>query len=191
MSNQPIIHQPVASPNPSRPLKDQLKEQRKPLISNAPNSAQANHRNADNLATQPPQITEMERHQLLVQWNDTTTDYPKDTCIYQLFAEQAERTPNAVAIVFGHEQLTYRELNTRVDQLAHHLQCCGVSQGDLVGIAVERSLEMVIGLIATLKAGGAYVPLDPSYPQERLSFMLADTNIKLLLDSCVLKVLRI
>jgi amino acid adenylation domain-containing protein len=128
-----------------------------------------------------PLLTQPERHQLLVEWNDTERDYPKDKCIHQLFEEQVEKTPDAVAVVFEEQQLTYRQLNARANQLAHHLKSLGVKPETLVGIWVERSLEMVIGLLGILKAGGAYVPLDPHYPQERLSYILADSGIDVLL----------
>ncbi|WP_137669642.1 AMP-binding protein, partial [Sphaerospermopsis reniformis] len=95
--------------------------------------------------------------------------------------EQVEKTPNAIAVVFENEQLTYQQLNSRANQLAHHLQSLGVKTETLVGICVERSLEMVIGLLGILKAGGAYVPLDPEYPTERLSFMLEDAQVSVLL----------
>ncbi|MFK0730682.1 MAG: amino acid adenylation domain-containing protein [Gloeotrichia echinulata HAB0833] len=128
-----------------------------------------------------PLLSEAQRHQLLVEWNDTQVDYPHDLCIHQLFEEQVERNPDAVAVVFEEQQLTYDELNCRANQLAQYLRSLGVSADVLVGICVERSLEMVVGLLGILKAGGAYVPLDPDYPTERLSFMLADTQIKVLL----------
>ncbi|BAY99674.1 amino acid adenylation domain-containing protein [Tolypothrix tenuis PCC 7101] len=118
--------------------------------------------------------------QLLATWNQTQTNYPQDKSIHQLFEEQVARTPDAVALVFPGQQLTYQELNTRANQLAQYLQTLGVGADVLVGICVERSLEMIVGLLGILKAGGAYVPLDPGYPQERLAFMLADTQIKLL-----------
>ncbi|MEA5552712.1 amino acid adenylation domain-containing protein [Anabaena cylindrica UHCC 0172] len=117
----------------------------------------------------------------LQQWNQTQIDYPPNICIHQLFAQQVERTPDAVALVFENEQLTYRELNIKANQLAHHLQKLGVQPEILVGICVTRSLEMVIGILGILKAGGAYVPLDPTYPLERLEFMLADAQVPLLL----------
>ncbi len=132
-------------------------------------------------------LTEAERHQLLVEWNDTATDYPKDKCIHHLFEEQVERTPEAVAVMFETQALTYRELNTRANQLAHHLQSLGVGPETLVGICVERSLEMVVGLLGILKAGGAYLPLDPAYPQERLAFMLQDADVSVLLTQAHLK----
>lgn len=126
-------------------------------------------------------LTPAEQQQLLVEWNNTKKDYPQDKCIHQLFEEQVERSPNAVAVVFEGEELTYRELNTRANQLAHYLRSLGVGTEVLVGICVERSLEMVIGLLGILKAGGAYVPLDSAYPQERLAFILEDSSASVLL----------
>ncbi|MHC5598560.1 MAG: amino acid adenylation domain-containing protein, partial [Nostoc sp.] len=130
---------------------------------------------------QLPLLTEVEQHQLLVEWNDTQVDYPQDLCIHQLFEQQVERTPDAVAVIFENQQLTYHQLNSRTNQLAHYLRSWGVGADVLVGICVERSLEMVVGLLGILKAGGAYLPLDPEYPQERLSFMLEDTQVSVLL----------
>jgi len=126
-------------------------------------------------------LSEREQHQLLIKWNDTRADYPQDGCIHQLFEQQAERTPDAVAVVFEDQKLTYRELNERANKLAHYLQQLGVQPEVLVGICVERSLEAIVGLLGILKAGGAYVPLDPTYPKERLSFMLEETQVSVLL----------
>ncbi|MFO1432623.1 MAG: amino acid adenylation domain-containing protein [Candidatus Competibacteraceae bacterium] len=131
---------------------------------------------------QLPLLTEAEQRRLLLEWNNTQIDYPRDTCLHQLFEEQVARTPEAIAVVFGEEQLTYHELNTRANQLAQHLQTLGIGPGMLVGLCMERSLEMVVGLLGILKAGGAYVPLDPSYPPERLAFMLADAQTSVLLS---------
>jgi amino acid adenylation domain-containing protein len=127
-----------------------------------------------------PLLTEGEKHQL-VEWNDTKSDYPRDRCIHELFEEQVERTPGAIAVVFEGQQLSYRELNTRANQLAHYLGNLGVGADVPVGICVERSIEMVVGLLGILKAGGAYVPLDPAYPKERLAFMLEDAQLRALL----------
>jgi aspartate racemase len=128
-----------------------------------------------------PLLTPAEQHQLLVEWNNTQTDYPNNTCIHQLFEAQVERTPNAVAVVFEDEQLTYQELNRRANQLAHYLQKLGVKPEILVGICLERSPLMLVGLLGILKAGGAYVPLDPDYPADRLAFMVQDSQIAVLL----------
>jgi amino acid adenylation domain-containing protein len=127
-----------------------------------------------------PLLTAPEQQQLL-EWNHTQTDFPKTVCIHQLFENQVERTPDAVAIVFDGKQLSYRELNGRANQLAHHLISLGVKPEALVGICVERSIEMIVGLLGILKAGGAYVPLDPAYPPVRLTFMLADAQVPVLL----------
>ena len=116
-----------------------------------------------------------ERQQILYEWNATDTAFPKDKCVHQLFEQQVDQTPDAVAVVYEDQQLSYRELNLRANQLAHHLRDLGVKPDDRVAICVERSFEMIIGLLAVLKAGGAYVPLDPSYPIDRLNFMLQDT----------------
>src|SRR4028119_825011 len=128
-----------------------------------------------------PLLTQAERHQLLVEWNDTKVEYPFDKCIHQLFEEQVERWPDSEAVLFEDKQLTYRELNQRANCLAHHLRTLGVGPEVLVGICVERSLEMVVGLLGILKAGGAYVPLDSAYPPERLAFMLEDSQVGVLL----------
>jgi amino acid adenylation domain-containing protein/FkbH-like protein/non-ribosomal peptide synthase protein (TIGR01720 family)/FkbM family methyltransferase len=128
-----------------------------------------------------PLLTEGERHQLLVSWNNTKVPYLDTKCIHQLFQEQVARTPDAVAVVYDNESLTYKELNKRANQLAHYLQTLGVSADVLVGICVERSPQMIIGMLAILKAGGAYVPLDSSYPQERLAYMLNDSQVSILL----------
>ena len=137
--------------------------------------------NPEQRLSELPLLTEAERRQLLVEWNDTKRDYPKDKCVHELFEEQVERTPDAVAVVFEDTQLTYRELNRRANQLAHYLQKLGVGPEALVGVCVERSLEMVVGLLGILKSGGAYVPLDPAYPKERLAFMVADSQAAVLL----------
>jgi amino acid adenylation domain-containing protein len=126
-------------------------------------------------------LTGEEREQLLVEWNNTDREYPREQTIHQLFEAQAERTPDAVAAVFNNEQITYRQLNERANQLAHYLQNLGVGPEVLVAICMDRSLEMVIGLLGILKAGGAYVTLDPSHPQERLSFIIEDARSPVLL----------
>ncbi|MEK7785395.1 MAG: condensation domain-containing protein, partial [Chloroflexota bacterium] len=135
----------------------------------------------DQPITTLPMLTEAERHQLFVEWNDTTAEFPCDTCVPQLFAEQVERDPGAVAVTAGEQALTYLELNRRANQVAHYLRTLDVKPGTLVGICVERSLELVVGALGVLKAGGAYVPMDPAYPPERLAFMLEDSGASVLL----------
>ncbi|HYH81285.1 MAG TPA: amino acid adenylation domain-containing protein, partial [Longimicrobium sp.] len=126
-------------------------------------------------------LGEAERALVLEAWNDTAAAFPADRCIHELFEAQAARTPGAVAVRFEEESLTYRELNERANRLARHLAGLGVGPEARVGVCLERSLEMVVSLLAVLKAGGAYVPLDPGYPAERLAYMLADSDIPVLL----------
>ncbi len=126
-----------------------------------------------------PLLSAAERHELLVTWNDTQTAVPPQ-CVHELFAAQVERTPEAVAIEFAGQPLTYRQLNVRANQLAHYLQERGVGPEVRVGVCLERSLDLVVALLGILKAGGAYVPLDPAYPRERLAFMLQDSQAPLL-----------
>jgi amino acid adenylation domain-containing protein len=123
-----------------------------------------------------PLLAESARRQLLVEWNDTAAAYPRDKCVHDLFVEQAARTPDAVALVYEDSALSYGELDRRSNRLAHYLRGLGVGPEVIVGLCVERSLEMVMGLLGILKAGGAYLPLDPSYPSERLAYMLADAR---------------
>ena len=125
-------------------------------------------------------LPEAQRRQLLVQWNDTVRSYPSDQTVHALIEAQVERTPEAGAVVFAGKSATYRELNERANQLARHLRTLGVGPDVVVGLSVERSLEMVIALLAILKAGGAYIPLDPSFPQERLAFMVEDAALTVL-----------
>jgi len=126
-------------------------------------------------------LTGAERQQLLGEWNDTDTPYPSDTCVHHLFEAQVERAPDSVALVFEDQHLTYRELNRRANRLAHYLRTLGVGPEALVGICMERSLEMVVAVLGILKAGGTYVPLDREYPKERLAFMLEDALVTVLL----------
>ena len=132
-------------------------------------------------------LSDAERHRLLVEWNDTAVPYPRDSCIHKLFEAQVARTPDATALVFADERLSYFELNARANRLAHHLIDLGVGPETLVGIAVERSIEMVVGLLGILKAGGAYLPLDPGYPAERIAFMLEDAGCPVLLTQAHLE----
>jgi amino acid adenylation domain-containing protein len=144
--------------------------------------------NPEQRISELPLLTEAEKHQLIIEWNDTKTDYPRDKCIHELFETQVEKTPDAIALVFPStgsgrgedQQITYRALNNRANQFAYYLQKLGVGPEVLVGICVERSVEMIVGLLGILKVGGAYVPLDPSYPTERLAFMLEDTKAAVL-----------
>lgn len=136
--------------------------------------------NPDECVGQLPLLSAAEQHQLLIEWNHTQTHYPHQ-CIHQLFEEQVKKTPDAVAVGFGNQQLTYRELNTRANQLAHYLQKLGVGKETLVGICLERSPNIIVAMLGILKAGGAYLPLDPTYPSDRLVFMLQDAQTFLLL----------
>jgi amino acid adenylation domain-containing protein len=126
-------------------------------------------------------LTDSEKEQLLFALNDTAGDYPHDVCLHEMFEQQAAHTPDAIAVAFQDEALTYRQLNERANQLAHYLRGQGVGPETMVGLMIERSIEMVVGLLGVLKAGGAYVPLDPQYPQDRLSFMMEDSQARVLL----------
>ena len=137
--------------------------------------------NPDSLISNLQLLTELERVQLL-EWNQTTTDYPSDQTVHELFEHQVLRTPENIAVVFEDEQLTYAQLNARANQLAHYLTNRGVGLGASVGICVERSTAMVVAVLGILKAGAAYVPLDLSYPKERLAFMLHDSQARILIS---------
>jgi len=128
-----------------------------------------------------PLLTDAERQQLLLDWNRTQMDYSSDQCLHHLIEAQVSRAPEALAIAFEDQQLTYRELNRQANRLAHHLQKLGVGPDVLVGLCVERSAAMVVGLLGVLKAGAAYVPLDPGFPKERLSFILEDAQARVLI----------
>ncbi|GHO80005.1 hypothetical protein KSD_77760 [Ktedonobacter sp. SOSP1-85] len=134
-----------------------------------------------------PLLIEAQREELLHHWNDTGTTYPRSASLHQLFEEQVERSPDAVAVVFEGAELSYAELNRRANQLAHRLQEMQVGPDTLVGVCLERSLELVIALLGVLKAGGAYVPLDPVYPQERLHYMLHDAQVSVVLTQEALR----
>ncbi|MDM9585261.1 non-ribosomal peptide synthetase [Nostoc sp. GT001] len=148
------------------------------LMNDGQLSSSENNLERDNLRLT---ILKKSENNLLIELNHTQTDYPQQASIHQLFEAQVEKTPDAVALIFNNQHLTYRDLNSRANQLAQHLQSLGVGTETLVGICIERSLEMIVALLAILKAGGAYVPLDPGYPQERLAFMLSDTQVSILL----------
>jgi amino acid adenylation domain-containing protein len=126
-------------------------------------------------------LPEAERRRVLEEWNDTKTELPSEQCIHEMFEQQAQRTPEAVAVICEGCSLTYRELNQRANQLAHALRESGVGPEVIVGVYMERSLEMVVALLGVLKSGGAYIPLDPAYPAERLAFMLEDTQAPVVL----------
>ncbi|HEY0544285.1 MAG TPA: amino acid adenylation domain-containing protein [Pyrinomonadaceae bacterium] len=128
-----------------------------------------------------PLLTAAEERQLLVEWNETTRDFPRDVCIHELFERQACETPDSIALIFDDEQMTYRELQMRANRLANYLRTLGVGAETVVGIMMERSMETLVGLLGILQAGGAYLPLDPELPQERLSFMLEDAHARVLL----------
>ncbi len=128
-----------------------------------------------------PLLTPAQRDQLLVEWNDTRTDYPRDACIHELFSAQAARAPHAVALVEADRRLTYGDLEARANQLAHYLRGLGVGPDTLVGLCIDRSIEMVVALLGILKADGAYLPLDPAYPPGRLEAMLEDARASVLL----------
>jgi len=126
-------------------------------------------------------ISPDEQEQIIVKWNNTKMDFAGTECLHELFEQQAARTPEAVAVIFGSDSLTYQQLNERANQLAHHLRSLGVGAESVVAILMERSFEMVISMLAVLKAGGAYLPLDPEYPSQRLSYMLEDARVRVLL----------
>jgi amino acid adenylation domain-containing protein len=137
--------------------------------------------NADQPVSRLPLLNEAGRRQLAVDWNQTAADYPRNLCVHQLFEAQARKTPDAIAAVFESEQLTYRDLDRRANQLANYLRSTGVKPGVMVGMFVERSLDMIVALLGVMKAGGAYVPMDPTYPAERISFVLNDASVPVLL----------
>ncbi|WAM30052.1 non-ribosomal peptide synthetase [Myxococcus sp. NMCA1] len=139
--------------------------------------------NADQRLSELPLLRTEERQQLLVDWNAKSTAFPRETPIHSLFSEQAARTPDAVALVSGESIVTYAELERRANQLAHHLRTYGVSRGTRVGLCLERSPDMVVGLLAILKAGGAYVPVDHHYPAERISLLFQEAGIGVLVTT--------
>ncbi|MDZ8228014.1 amino acid adenylation domain-containing protein [Nostoc sp. ChiVER01] len=127
-------------------------------------------------------LTAQEQKQLLEEWNNTSADYPGDVSLHQLFEQQAKRSPNILALIDQSEQLTYQQLNQKVNQLTHYLINLGITS-EIVGICLERSIDMVVAILAIFKAGGAYLPLDPNYPVERLQFMLADSQVSLVISN--------
>jgi fengycin family lipopeptide synthetase B len=139
--------------------------------------------NPDAVLAEIPMLTQSERQQLLVEWNDSAVRHQTDSFIHELVEAQVERTPDSVAVVFEDEYLTYAGMNARANQIAHGLMRIGIRPGSTVGILLDRSFEMVLALLGVVKAGGAYVPLDPRSPSDRLSFMLADANVSVLLTA--------
>ena len=137
--------------------------------------------NVDRPVSRLPLLNAADRQQMLVDWNRTTAAYPYDRCVHHLIEAQARKTPDAIAAVFDNDQLTYRELDRRSNQLANYLRAAGVRPGVMVGVFVERSLDMIVALLGVLKAGGAYVPMDPTYPAERIAFVLHDASVPVLL----------
>ena len=137
--------------------------------------------NPESRVSDLPILGGAERQQLLVEWNDTSTDHTPTECIHQIFERQVERTPDAIAVVFEDEQLTYSELNRRANRIAHHLRALGVRPEVPVGICLEPSPDMVVGLLGILKASGVYLPLDPAYPKQRLAFMLETAQAPVIL----------
>jgi len=132
--------------------------------------------NPDRPVTDLPLLPEQEEKLMLQDWNETAVSFPDDTCIHELFEQQARHRPDAVALTYRGNSVTYDELNARSNQLAHYLSEIGIGVGDLVGIAMPRSSEMIVGILGTLKTGAAYIPLDPAYPQKRLTFMVEDAK---------------
>lgn len=137
--------------------------------------------NPDTPVSQINMLTEAEYEQLTQTWNNTVAAYDREATIHQLFERQVEQTPEKTAVVFQGQQLSYRQLNERANQLAHHLRRLGVQPDQFVGLCVDRSLEMMVGLLGILKSGGAYLPMDPKYPKDRLAYMLEDTQASILL----------
>src|SRR4028118_1033727 len=134
------------------------------------------------LISQLSMLSNAKRKQLLYEFNNTAIEFPSDLCVYQLFEEQVKKIPDAIAVVFKEQHLTYQQLDKYANQLAHYLRSLGVVPEVIVGVCMERSLETIIGLLGILKSGGAYLPLDPSYPQERLAFMLEDSSVSIVIS---------
>ena len=142
--------------------------------------------NTDQKISDVSLLSDVERHQLLVEWNDTRTDYPATRSIHELFEEQVSLAPEAPALIWDDGELAYRDLNARANQLAHHLRDRGVKADTRVAVCLQRSPDLIVAVLAILKAGGAYVPLDPAYPQNRLEFMMADSGAPLMLTHSTL-----
>src|SRR6185369_5440951 len=128
-------------------------------------------------------LPQRELHRLLSEWNQTEAEFPTNLCVHQWFEAQAARTPEAIALVYEDAQISFERLNERANRVGYRLQRLGVGPESLVGICLERSVELIVGLLGILKAGAAYVPLDPSYPRERLSLMLEDAGAQVLITN--------
>src|SRR5262249_42158949 len=128
-----------------------------------------------------PLLPDSERKQLMEGWNDTAADYSRGQCVHQLIEAQVRLTPDAVAVQCGDQTISYRELNARANHLAHYLQSRGVGPEVVVGICLQRAVEMIVAVLGVMKAGGAYVPLDPAYPQQRIAFIVDDAKAPILL----------
>jgi len=139
--------------------------------------------NATQRVSELPLLTEAEHHELLVEWNETWRDYPREQSLHEAFEEQIANGPERTALVFADQQLSYQELNERANRLGHHLRDLGVGPDTMVGVFLERSVELMVALLGILKAGGAYVPLDPQYPVERVAFMLEDGGVSLIVTN--------
>jgi len=142
---------------------------------------------ANELVSSVRMLTTPEREHLLHRLNETQASWPSSAGLHELFEQQVERTPDSPAVVFGNESLSYRQLNSRANKLAHHLRSGGIGPDAVVGICIERSFDMVTSVLAALKAGAAYLPLDPTYPHERLQFMLEDSRAAILLTQTKLQ----
>src|ERR1700716_3791045 len=147
------------------------------MLNHFQNLLNAAVKNPDLPLPEIPLMSAQERHQVLVEWNDTTADYARDLSIHEAFEQQVVRSPDSTALLFKGKKFSYQQVNEDANRLAHHLIKRGLEPGALVGIALQRSVEVVVALLAVLKAGAAYVPLDPSYPIERLTFMLQDSGV--------------
>jgi len=136
---------------------------------------------------QIPLLSDTEREKVVYSWNETDKNYPQNICLHELFEAQVERTPEAIAVISSKGQITYQELNQKVNQLAHYLHNFGIRPGGKVGVAINRSIEMIVALLAVLKSGAAYIPLDPSYPQERLTYIIKDSSPAIILTNASIK----
>ncbi|MEM9537940.1 MAG: amino acid adenylation domain-containing protein [Cyanobacteria bacterium P01_E01_bin.42] len=134
-----------------------------------------------------PLLSPEEQHKILVEWNRTESEYPRHACIQALFEEQVAQNPEAIALIFQTETLTYQELNQKANRLAHYLQTLGVGNESLVGVCLERSPQLIIALLGIIKAGGAYLPLDPTYPSDRLALMVKDADVEIILSETSLR----